>query len=56
MNERVTRSSMSAHFSCFTNTLFIALFESRDVGYVLSDSIWVNVIHEELGNFERNQV
>jgi hypothetical protein len=27
MNERVTRSSMSAHLSYFTNTLFVALFE-----------------------------
>jgi hypothetical protein len=27
LNERVTRSSRSAHLSYFTNTLFIALFE-----------------------------
>jgi hypothetical protein len=27
LNERLTRSSRSAHLSCFTNTLFIALFE-----------------------------
>jgi hypothetical protein len=27
LNERVTRSSRSAHLSCFTNTLFITLFE-----------------------------
>jgi hypothetical protein len=27
LNERVTRSSRSAHLSCFTNTLFVALFE-----------------------------
>jgi hypothetical protein len=27
LNEKVTRSSRSAHLSCFTNTLFIALFE-----------------------------
>jgi hypothetical protein len=31
LNERVTRTSRSAHLSCFTNTLFIALFEPRDV-------------------------
>jgi hypothetical protein len=36
--------------------LFIALFEPRDVGHVLSDSSWVNANHEELENFERNQV
>jgi hypothetical protein len=37
------------------NTLFIALFEPRDVGHALSDSSWVNDMHEELENFERNQ-
>jgi hypothetical protein len=56
LNERVTRSSRSAHLSCFSNTLFVALFEPRDVGHALSDSSWVNVMHEELDNFERNQV
>jgi hypothetical protein len=52
----VTRSSRPAHLSCFINTLFVALFEPRDVGHALSDSSWVNVMHEELENFERNQV
>jgi hypothetical protein len=52
----VTRSSRSAHLSYFINTLFVALFEARDVGHALSDSSWVNVMHEELENFERNQV
>jgi hypothetical protein len=56
LNERVTRSSRSAYFSCFSNTLFIALFEPRDVGHALSDSSWVNAMHEELKNSERNQV
>jgi hypothetical protein len=56
LNESVTRSSRSAHFSCFTNTLFVALFEPRDIRHALSDSRWVNVMHEELKNFERNQV
>jgi hypothetical protein len=56
LNERVTRSSRSAHLSYFTNMLFVALFEPRDVGHTLSDSSWVNVMHEELENFERNQV
>jgi hypothetical protein len=56
LNERVTRSSRSAHLSCFTNTLFVALFEPRDVGNALSDLSWVNAMHEELENFERNQV
>jgi hypothetical protein len=48
LNERVTRSSRSAHLSCFLNTLFVAIFERRDVGHALSDSSWVNVMHEEL--------
>jgi hypothetical protein len=52
----VTCSSRSAHLSCFSNTLFVALFESQDVGHTLSDSSWVNAMHEELENFERNQV
>jgi hypothetical protein len=52
----VTRSSRSAHLSYFTNTLFVVLFEPRDVGHALSDLSWVNAMHEELENFERNQV
>jgi hypothetical protein len=56
LNERVTCSSRSAHLFCFSNTLFVALFKPRDVGHALSDSSWVNVKHEELENFERNQV
>jgi hypothetical protein len=56
LNERVTCSSRSAHLSCFSNTLFVTLFEPRDVGHALSDSSWVNAMHEELENFERNQV
>jgi hypothetical protein len=56
LNERVTRSSRLAHLSCFTNTLFIALFEPQDVGHTLFDSSWVNAMLEELENFERNQV
>jgi hypothetical protein len=47
---------MSAHLACFTNMLFVALFEPRDIRHALSDSSWVNAMHEELENFERNQV
>jgi hypothetical protein len=36
--------------------LFVALFEPRDVEHALSNSSWVNAMHEELENFERNQV
>jgi hypothetical protein len=56
INERVTQSSRLAHLSYFTNTLFVALFEPRDVGHTLSNSSWVNAMHEELENFKRNQV
>jgi hypothetical protein len=56
LNERVICSSRSAHLSYFSNTLFVALFESRDVGHALSSSSWVNAMHEELENFEINQV
>jgi hypothetical protein len=56
LNERLTCSSRSPHLSCFSNTLFVALFEPRGVGHALSDSSWVNAMHEELDNFERNQV
>jgi hypothetical protein len=56
MNERVTWSSMLVHLFCFTNTLFVSLFEHWDFGHALSDSSWINAMHEELENFERNQV
>jgi hypothetical protein len=56
LNERVTRSSMSTHLTCFTNMLFVTFFEHRDVRHTLFDLSWVNVMHEELENFERNQV
>jgi hypothetical protein len=36
--------------------LFVTLFEPRDVGHALSNLSWVNVMHEKLENFERNQV
>jgi hypothetical protein len=56
LNEWVTLFSRSAHLFCFTNTFFVALFEPQDVGHTLFNSSWVNVMHEELENFERNQV
>jgi hypothetical protein len=52
----VTRSSRLAHLSYFSNTLFVTLFEPRDVRHALSDSSWVNAMHDELENFERNLV
>jgi hypothetical protein len=56
LNERVTRSLRIAYLSYFTNTLFVALFKPQDVGHALSNLSWVNVMHEELENFERNKV
>jgi hypothetical protein len=52
LNERVTRSSRSTHLSCFTSTLFVALFEPRDVGHALFYSSWVNCVDEKLEKFE----
>jgi hypothetical protein len=54
LNERVTQFSRLAHLSCFTNTLFVGLFEPRNVEHALSDSSWVNAMNEKLENFERN--
>jgi hypothetical protein len=51
LNERVTQSSRLAHLSCFTNALFVTLFEPRDVGNTLFDLSWVNAMHEELVHF-----
>jgi hypothetical protein len=48
LNERVIRSLRLAHLSCFSNTLFVTLFDPRDIGHALSDSSWVNAMHEEL--------
>jgi hypothetical protein len=42
--------------SHFAHLVFVTSFEPRDVGHALSDPSWVNVMHEELENFERNQV
>ena len=55
INETVTRSK-SAHYAHFTNSVFVVSFEPHNVGRALSDSSWVNTMHEELENFERNQV
>jgi hypothetical protein len=56
LNEWVTHSSRLAHLSYFSNTLFVVLFEPQDVRHALSNSSWVNAMHGEFENFERNQV
>ncbi|WVZ53088.1 hypothetical protein U9M48_004074, partial [Paspalum notatum var. saurae] len=55
LNERVTRSR-STSIAHFAHSAFVASFEPHDVGHALSDANWVNAMHEELENFERNQV
>jgi hypothetical protein len=42
--------------SHFAHSAFVASFEPLDVGHTLSNPNWVNAKHEELENFERNQV
>jgi hypothetical protein len=55
INERTTRSR-SRNASHFAYSAFVATFEPKDIGHSLSDPNWVNAMHEELENFERNQV
>jgi hypothetical protein len=55
LDERTTRSR-SQNISHFAHSAFVASFEPKNVGHALSDSDWVNAMHEELENFERNQV
>ena len=55
LNERTTRYKSRNH-CVFAHSAFVASFEPRDVGHALSDSNWVNAMHEELENFERNRV
>ena len=55
LNERVTGSKVTSIVG-FVHSAFVASFEPKDIGHALSDSNWVNAIHEEHENFERNQV
>jgi hypothetical protein len=55
INEHATRSR-SRNVSHFAHSAFGATFEPEDIGHTLSDPNWVNAKHEELENFERNQV
>jgi hypothetical protein len=54
INERTTWSR-SKNVSHFAHLAFVATFEPKDIGHALSDTNWVNAMHE-LENFERNQV
>jgi hypothetical protein len=55
INERTTRSRVRNN-SHFAYVAFVATFEPKDIGHALSDHNWVNTMHKELENFERNQV
>ncbi|WVZ76044.1 hypothetical protein U9M48_024046 [Paspalum notatum var. saurae] len=55
IHQRVTRSSV-ASLAFFSHSAYVASFEPQDVSYALSDPNWVNAMHEELENFERNHV
>ncbi|WVZ76914.1 hypothetical protein U9M48_024833 [Paspalum notatum var. saurae] len=55
LNVRVTRSR-STSLAVFAHSAFVASFEPHDVGHALSDPNWVNAMHEELENFERNMI
>jgi hypothetical protein len=55
MNECTTRSRVRNN-SHFAYAAFVATFEPKDIGHALSDHNWFNSMHEELENFERNQV
>ncbi|WVZ84549.1 LOW QUALITY PROTEIN: hypothetical protein U9M48_031574 [Paspalum notatum var. saurae] len=55
IHQRVTCTSV-ASLAFFSHSAYVATFEPRDVSHALSDSNWVNAMHEELENFERNLV
>ena len=55
LNERVTRSKVTS-IAGIAHSAFVDSFEPKDVGHALSDSDWVNAMHDELEKFERNQV
>jgi hypothetical protein len=55
INERTTRSR-SRNASHVAHSAFVATFEPKDIGYALSNPNLVNSMHEELENFERNQM
>ena len=46
--------SQAGSVAFFAQFGFVANFEPKDVGHALSDSHWVNAMHEELENFDRN--
>ncbi|WVZ76135.1 LOW QUALITY PROTEIN: hypothetical protein U9M48_024133 [Paspalum notatum var. saurae] len=55
IHQCVTHSSVNS-LAFFSHSAYVATFEPRDVSHALSDPNWVNAMHEELENFERNHV
>jgi hypothetical protein len=55
MNERTTQSRVRNN-SYFAHAAFVATLEPKDIEHTLSDHNWVNSMHEELENFEKNRV
>ncbi|WVZ97321.1 hypothetical protein U9M48_042869 [Paspalum notatum var. saurae] len=55
LHQRVTRCSVNS-LAFFSQSAYIASFELWDVSHALSDPNWVNAMHEELENFERNHI
>ncbi|WVZ71024.1 LOW QUALITY PROTEIN: hypothetical protein U9M48_019651 [Paspalum notatum var. saurae] len=53
IHQRVTHSTV-ASLAFFSHSAYVATFEPWDVSHALSDPNWVNAMHEELENFERN--
>jgi hypothetical protein len=55
INECSTRSRSRNVFH-FAHSTFVPTFELKDIGHALSNPNWVNAMHEELENINRNQV
>jgi hypothetical protein len=55
INERTTQSR-SRNASHFAHSTFVATFEPKDIRHTLSEPNWVNAMHKELENFDKNQV
>ncbi|WVZ75940.1 hypothetical protein U9M48_023953 [Paspalum notatum var. saurae] len=55
IHQRVTRSLVNS-LAFITHSTYVASFEPWDVSHALSDPHWVNAMHEEFENFERNHV
>ncbi|WVZ84194.1 LOW QUALITY PROTEIN: hypothetical protein U9M48_031249 [Paspalum notatum var. saurae] len=55
IHQRVTCSSVTS-LAFFSHSAYVASFEPQDVSHALSDPNWVNAMHEELENIERNHV